>query len=217
VVTKAGIEDEAAGLVLSVITDRSVGVASLKDGELELMIQRRLFNHLDLDINMNDLDTDMKGVVARGKVLLFLDTKAQAADHYRVESRNVFMQPVIAFTPLQSVATYQADHQLQYSALKSKMPDNIHLLTLENWGKLTNNEVLVRFENFYQPDDESTVKAASQFNYNALGVLDGASGQQTNLIVGQRQPYASGTVKLEPQEMISLLFRVNRTLQPSSK
>jgi len=36
------IRDEAKGLHLSVVTDRSQGVASIKDGEIELMIHRRL-------------------------------------------------------------------------------------------------------------------------------------------------------------------------------
>lgn len=35
-------QDTASGNVLSVVTDRSQGGASLRDGELELMVHRRL-------------------------------------------------------------------------------------------------------------------------------------------------------------------------------
>ena len=82
-----------------VLTDRSVGVSSLHDGQIELMVHRRLFDDKRTDISVNDLDLDGKGVIARGKFLVFFDEQVNQADHIHSTSRQLLLQPIMAFIP----------------------------------------------------------------------------------------------------------------------
>jgi Glycosyl hydrolases family 38 C-terminal beta sandwich domain len=40
---------------------------------------------------------------------------------------------------------------LQWSSLKGRLPDNVHLLTLEQWVA---GSVLIRFEHFFEKDED---------------------------------------------------------------
>ena len=166
---------------------------------------------------MNDKDVDGKGVVARGKIFLFLSNKQEAADNLRRENRDVFMQPIVSFNPISNIAEYKTAHKTDFTALKAKLPDNVHLLTLENWGNVKNNEVLVRFENFYQPTDQSKLNAAAQLSLDVFSSVNIEHVAKTNLIVGKRQDLANKAVSLGPAEIGTYVFKVKRTVSHSGK
>lgn len=99
------IRDEAKGLQLTVLADRSVGASSIEDGQAEMMLHRRQFNGAG-DIPMNDVDIDGKGVVTRGRMFVFLSTN-QETDNYRQLSQDLFMQPVVAFYTVDQADLYK--------------------------------------------------------------------------------------------------------------
>lgn len=215
--TLAALRDEETHTAeLLLIPDRSVGVSSLKDGELEVMIHRRQFPEDGLWIIPDDKDVDGKGITTRGKILLFLNDKAVAdseADVNRQASREIFMQPIVALNPVDDVEAYRKDHNLHFSALKAPLPDNIHLLTLETWGPVQNNEVLVRFENFYQPTDVSKLAAEAKLSLdNLFAGLQIESVQQTNLAGGHPIALTSKEISIRPGEIETLILKVKRTL-----
>lgn len=84
-----------------------MGASSQEDGQLELMLHRRLFDRKTTDIPVDDRDLDGKGVVARGKVFMFLSEKSVAADSYRPMSQFLFMQPLIAFSAINNFTAYR--------------------------------------------------------------------------------------------------------------
>ena len=212
VTTRASIRDTTSGLQLSLLPDRSVGASSLKDGQLEFMIHRRLLDNLG-NINLNDHDVDGKGVVARGKVFLLLSTHSEVADQTRQLSRDIFMQPILGFSPIDDVSAYQAHHKVQFSALKKALPDNVHLLTLENRGNVHKNEILIRLENFYQPDDESKLTVESKLLIkNIFEGLTVEKVEKTNLVIGQKVVTASNEIDLRPQEIGTFVLGVKRTV-----
>lgn len=221
VTTATAIRDSADGLQLTVVPDRSVGAASEADGQLEVMLHRRLVERKGLDIGLNDKDVDGKGVVARGRLYLFLSSKSEAADNLRIQNRNVFMQPITAFVPLSNIADYRAKHNTEWTALKGTpstgLPENVHLLTLENWGPVGSNEVLVRFENFFQPSDASKWNAEAKIPMDAFAGLHVESAEKTNLVVGGRSKVALGDVHLGSQEIATFVYKVKRSVVHKGK
>lgn len=108
ITSRAILKDAQSGLEFSLLTDRSVGASSQEDGQLELMLHRRLFDRKTTDIPVDDRDLDGKGVVARGKVFMFLSEKSSAAaDNYRPLSQFLFMQPIIAFSAIDNFTQYR--------------------------------------------------------------------------------------------------------------
>ena len=105
--SRAILKEPESGLELTILTDRSVGAASLQDGQIELMIHRRLFDRKTTDIPLDEVDEDGKGVVARGKVFLYLSERQSSADNYRQMSQQIFMQPIMAFTPTDNITQYR--------------------------------------------------------------------------------------------------------------
>lgn len=95
----------------------------------------------------------------------------------------------------------------------------MHLLTLENWGNVSNNEVLVRFENFYQPDDASKLSAPASFNvanvFASLKPVDSLL-TQTNLVADSRHNVTSTQLSISPSQIETFLLKVNRTLSNNS-
>jgi lysosomal alpha-mannosidase len=148
---KIFIRDESKGMQMTVLTDRSQGGSSLTDGQLELMIQRRLTHALY--IGLNETGSDKKGIVITGKHYLFFKPINESAKLFRDLSQRLFMQPLITFSPLtQSETDYRNKFQTSYSALNKELPQNIHLLSLEQWKK---NQILVRLEHFYESVDNN--------------------------------------------------------------
>lgn len=107
ITSRAILKDAQTGLEFSLLSDRSVGASSQEDGQLELMLHRRLFDRKTTDIPVDDRDLDGKGVVARGKVFMFLSEKSAAADDYRPMSQYLFMQPIMAFSAINNFSQYR--------------------------------------------------------------------------------------------------------------
>ena len=162
--SKAFIRDEQKGLQLTVLTDRTEGGSSQSDGQLELMVHRRLLKVID--ISLNETGPDGKGLVVRGKHFVFFKAANESAKSYRDLSQRLFMSPLITFSPLtQSISDYQNKYKISYSGLNRDLPQNIHLLTLEKWKQ---NEILVRFEHFYESEDKNELSKATEIDLKDL-------------------------------------------------
>lgn len=129
------------------------------------------------------------------------------------------MQPITAFVPISNIADYKAKHNTEWTAVKSsaKFSDNVHLLTLENWGPVGKNEVLVRFENFFQPSDASKWNAEAKVPMDAFVGLTVESAEKTNLVVGGRSKAALGEVSLGSQEIATFVYKVKRSVVHKGK
>jgi len=189
----------------------------LQDGQIELMIHRRLFDTKTTDVPVDDLDLDGKGVVARGKVLLFLDNEQEVAINYRPTSQYIFMQPVIGFNAVDNITKYRNEHRMQFSGLKSPLPDNVHLLTLQNWGDLHSNEVLVRFENFFESSDQSPMASLANFSLDIFENLQMGRLSQSNLVGGSRSVKSDPFASLHPQDIATFVYQAKRNPTPSGR
>jgi len=57
---------------------------------------------------------------------------------------------------------------MQWSAVKRALPDNVHLLTLEQWDAGT---VLLRLEHFYAKDEDPTLSQPAKVQLKVYDVL----------------------------------------------
>ena len=60
------------------------------------------------------------------------------------------------------------DGALQWSGLKRRLPDNVHLLTLEQWDAGT---VLLRLEHFYAKDEDPVLSQPAKVQLKVCAFL----------------------------------------------
>ncbi|KAH6921433.1 hypothetical protein HPB50_000150 [Hyalomma asiaticum] len=138
------IEDQAKDLRMMILPDRPEGGTSMRNGHLELMLHRRhsTIDDLGLPETIQEDGVDGQGVVARGTHRLFLGTPAEGRELMRPLALQLVYRPVILF-----------------SALRTPLPSDVHVLTLE---KLGGSQVLLRLEHL------AVTEATAQVNVTRL-------------------------------------------------
>lgn len=130
---------------LTVLTDRSEGGTSLVEGEVELMLHRRLLcdDAFGVGEALNE-SANGQGLVARGKHRVIIGKDKG------IIKKNVLgmhLSPTVLFSDATNI---QYDEWLkmnnEYSWLDKDLPNGVHLLTLEPW----NSKLLIRFENYLE-------------------------------------------------------------------
>lgn len=155
VTSKLYIEDLQKNIRLSIFTDRAQGGTSLLDGTVDIILHRRIFTD-DAGISAWLNETEYgRGVIVRGKHHLYL-SKADYRPNKVFEkkfAKELELAPT-AFTSLhQSYYNISYDRWFkeinEYSALRTKLPVGVHILTLEKW----NDQLLLRLENYLEKSD----------------------------------------------------------------
>ncbi|XP_074600308.1 lysosomal alpha-mannosidase-like isoform X2 [Brevipalpus obovatus] len=145
----------ADGLQLVILTDRSHGGSSLRDGSVEVMIHRRLLHDdaFGVDEALNETGIDGRGLVTVGKLFMNIANLTNSNLLHREHAQRIYMSPLITFALYENLEEYINDYKTSSSFLSSDFPDNIHLLSLE---MLNSNEWLIRLEHFFQSVDDPT-------------------------------------------------------------
>ncbi|XP_053673637.1 lysosomal alpha-mannosidase-like [Anopheles nili] len=160
VTAKITIED--ATHRLSVLTDRAQGGSSLQDGQLELMVHRRLLKDDRFGVGEALNETQYgAGLVARGKHWLTFGASSrnkslaytQAAKERFLQNK-VHLPSWVFVSPSGGIAyeDYLNRFEKNHSFLSNALPMNVHLLTLEPWKDGT---VLLRFEHLFEKDEDT--------------------------------------------------------------
>ncbi|KAF2976533.1 hypothetical protein EK904_014353 [Melospiza melodia maxima] len=128
-VQTAYIEDDSTRLML--LAERAHGVSSQGNGQVEVMLHRRLWNNLEWDLT-NNLTLNDSSVV-RPVIWLVLGSKAVTNTLYRTSGLALEHRPVVMFGALSGEDTPKLPRQLQENSvhdLPVTVPPNIHLQTL---------------------------------------------------------------------------------------
>ncbi|KAM7022024.1 epididymis-specific alpha-mannosidase [Passerculus sandwichensis] len=128
-VQTAYIEDDSTRLML--LAERAHGVSSQGNGQVEVMLHRRLWNNLEWDLN-NNLTLNDSSVV-RPVIWLVLGSKAVTNTLYRPSGLALEHRPVVMFGALSGEDTPKLPRQLQENSvydLPVTVPPNLHLQTL---------------------------------------------------------------------------------------
>ncbi|XP_034666350.1 lysosomal alpha-mannosidase [Drosophila subobscura] len=135
------IQDEHKRITL--LNDRSQGGTSLKDGELELMLHRRLLNDdafgVGEALNEEQFGT---GLIARGKLFLILNAVPEnPACTERLTQQELHL-PFYKFFSQANTVPSIVQHMIPDF---TDFPESIELLSLEPYST---NKILIRVENF---------------------------------------------------------------------
>ena len=174
---------------LTILTDRSQGGASISDGEVEIMVHRRVLNDDSLGVSepLNDTGSDQRGLRVRGQFSMVFNTTAFSARLHRDLAHQINTQPLVTFTTTSKKAlNKQAKQSLKalanWNALSVSLPENIHLLTLDRDSydddDKTQNSFILRLEHFYELNEDAelsqqvTVNLQTVFakSFNLIGV-----------------------------------------------
>ncbi|KAF4397582.1 hypothetical protein G4B88_027322 [Cannabis sativa] len=138
---------------LSVLVDRSVGGSSLVDGQIELMLHRRLLHDDSRGVGevLNEtvcvLDK-CEGLTIQGKFYVKIDPLGEGAKWRRTTGQEIYSPLLLAFTE-QEGNEYLNSHVSTFSGFDSlyALPNNIALITLQ---ELANGKVLIRLAHLYE-------------------------------------------------------------------
>ncbi|KAL3687509.1 hypothetical protein R1sor_013818 [Riccia sorocarpa] len=157
----------------SVLVDRAVGGASLKDGELEVMLHRRLL--IDDGRGVSDILNETvctgepevcEGLTVQGVYYLQASSKTEAPKWRRSYGQEILSPLQLSFTVLES-AKENVGPALEFSLVASdySLPPNVALITLQ---ELEDDEILFRLAHLYQVGEDKTLSAVASVDTQAL-------------------------------------------------
>ncbi|KAI3463535.1 hypothetical protein Pfo_020198 [Paulownia fortunei] len=148
---------------LSVLVDRSVGGSSIADGEVEIMLHRRLLydDGRGVDEALNEtvcvLDT-CSGLTVQGKYYLRFDPLGEGSKWRRSFGQEIYSPFLLAFTEQDDKWTNFPIPTFSAMDPSYSLPDNVAILTLQ---ELEDGTVLLRLAHLYEvgEDKDLSVKA----------------------------------------------------------
>ncbi|XP_016017648.2 lysosomal alpha-mannosidase isoform X4 [Rousettus aegyptiacus] len=138
---------------LTVLTDRSQGGSSLKDGSVELMVHRRLLKDDRRGVGEPLLENGSgSGLWVRGRHLVLLDKARTAAVRHRLQAEKELLAPQVVLAQGSGTPYHPGvKPRRQFSGLRRELPPNVHLLTLARWGRET---LLLRLEHQFAVQED---------------------------------------------------------------
>ncbi|CAF4919031.1 unnamed protein product, partial [Rotaria sp. Silwood1] len=154
-VTGIMIKDEKQDLQMSIITDRAQGGGSIKDGQVEIMIHRRVLTDDSLGVSetLNELGIDGQGLVIRGRHLLSIAKPDDNMKFFREYALKSVWRPIIAF---RSDFNDQPLDYKTWSLLNTELPPQVNILTIEPLShEKSILTILFRIEHIYDRNEHS--------------------------------------------------------------
>ncbi|XP_062151727.1 probable alpha-mannosidase At5g13980 [Alnus glutinosa] len=155
----------------SVLVDRSVGGSSIVDGQIELMLHRRLL--LDdsrgvaeaLNETVCVLDKCM-GLTIQGKFYFRFDPLGEGAKWRRTFGQEIYSPLLLAFAE-QDGDNWMNSHVASFSGIESSysLPDNIAILTLQ---ELDDGKVLLRLAHLYELGEDRDLSVMTSVELKKL-------------------------------------------------
>ncbi|KAK0079162.1 hypothetical protein PV326_008900 [Microctonus aethiopoides] len=171
VTAKIYLEDKIKQLRLSVLNDRAQGGTSMIDGQLELMLHRRLLNDDAFGVGeaLNEKAFG-KGLVVRGTHYLIASDLNDITSAELLEKSltvQLALRPWIFFAAIPNISFNQLPnlYQLQTSSLRKKLPPQVHILTYEPWK---DGKVLLRLEHLFEVGQAGALSAPVEVDITDL-------------------------------------------------
>jgi lysosomal alpha-mannosidase len=167
------------GNQLTILTDRSQGGSSLRDGEIELMVQRRLLKDDGFGVGepMNETESDYYGARV-GKGITYIGTERvvfapinASAQLHRLQQELLTFAPVLTFAPFSgAVSDFIKAHKSSYSGITTVLPPQVHLLTLADNRFYTSDpsSLLIRLAHKYEVGEDPVLSKPATVDLEAL-------------------------------------------------
>ncbi|XP_058003498.1 probable alpha-mannosidase At5g13980 isoform X2 [Hevea brasiliensis] len=155
----------------SVLVDRALGGSSLVDGQIELMLHRRLL--LDdsrgvaeaLNETVCVLD-QCKGLIIQGKYYFRIDPLGEGANWRRTFGQEIYSPLLLAFAE-EDGDNWMNSHVTTFSGIDSSysLPDTVAVITLQ---ELDNGKVLLRLAHLYQIGEDNNYSVMTSVELKKL-------------------------------------------------
>ncbi|XP_030485943.2 alpha-mannosidase [Cannabis sativa] len=152
---------------LSVLVDRATGGASIADGQLELMLHRRMIKDdsrgvgeaLDERVCVEDT---CEGLTVRGNYYVSINQPGAGASWRRTTGQEVYSPLLLAFTH-EKIEDWKASYSTKETSFNSNysLPLNVALITLQ---ELDDGSVLLRLAHLYEVGEDP--------NYSKLATVE---------------------------------------------
>lgn len=165
------VQDKLANVQLSVLTDRSQAAASLRNGEMELMIHRRLLadDNRGVQEPLNETIGGMSpyptyersgdGITVTGKHYLLLSKLSEGMKETRTMMDEAY-QPFQLFFAKESSSMNNANLNIIENI---NLPVNVQLVTFE---KMTQSSILIRFAHQFAINEDPVLSKSVSINLN---------------------------------------------------
>jgi hypothetical protein len=152
-----GASASGAAVTVAVAVDRSEGGTSLVDGQLELMVHRRMLHDDGRGVgeNLNEPGADGRGLIVRGQHLLVAAPAAQASAIRPLQLAALALPATVrAFASLGALspAQWRAAYASRAGLLAAPLPDNVHLATVH---ALSDSSLLLRLAHAYETGEDA--------------------------------------------------------------
>ncbi|KAG7212847.1 hypothetical protein KM043_002203 [Ampulex compressa] len=169
--SKMSLKDEDKHLKLSALVDRAQGGSSINDGEMEIMLHRRLLRDDAFGVGEALNETAFgTGLIVRGTHYLF-GGSTKKLDALTLKEKNLALELELRSWPLvmpiehDAINTWCNMSKLQNSALAKVLPPNVHILTLEPWKDGT---LLLRLEHIFEVGEALQLSQPVEVNIQDL-------------------------------------------------
>eukprot|EP01100_Stratorugosa_tubuloviscum_P014870 TRINITY_DN81_c0_g2_i1.p1 TRINITY_DN81_c0_g2~~TRINITY_DN81_c0_g2_i1.p1 ORF type:complete len:1006 (+),score=459.80 TRINITY_DN81_c0_g2_i1:78-3095(+) len=159
----AFIRDQQFDSQLTIVTDRSCGGGSIKSGQLEVMLHRRL------------LVDDFRGVgeplneteQIRTTQFVHINNQSNSSNLLRTSMLLNNNAPILTFGSVDSglINDWINNYQLQFNPLVKDLPANVHLMTFK---PLANGEILLRLHNIYAVGEDAQLSKSVSIDLSNL-------------------------------------------------
>ena len=165
------LQDMDDGRTFTVLTDRSEGVSSIHNGEMEVMIHRRLLvdDARGVGEPLNETGQPNSGDSQEGLIvyplhLLQIESKESAALHYRTQALRLAHPLQLYFSQQQSADEYRQSCHVEWN-VTSDLPANLHIL---NFRVLSDSEYLLRFTHLFAIGEDAELSKPVTFDMQQL-------------------------------------------------
>ncbi|CAL9037049.1 probable alpha-mannosidase At5g13980 [Musa acuminata AAA Group] len=142
---------------LSVLADRAIGGTSLVDGQVELMLHRRLLHDDSRGVAeaLNEVvcvEIECEGLAIQGKLYIRVDPLGEGAHWRRSTGQQIYSPLLIAFSE-EHEGNWSNFHITTFSMLDHSysLPENVALITLQ---ELEDGSVLLRLGHLYEVGED---------------------------------------------------------------
>ena len=184
--TGIALADQSGGLGLSILNDRSQGGASLNDGELELMLHRRLTMDDGRGVGepLSEPGLDGKGLITTGVHYVQLGKyDDMLVKNTRTLQQRVYSPLHWSLAPLSgTVQQYLSSHNTQFTFLQTPLPYQVELMTAYAQA---DGSVLVRLAHNFGVDEFESNYASVSVDLATLFVVSPKSVVEKSLTNNQ--------------------------------
>ncbi|KAJ4794961.1 Alpha-mannosidase [Rhynchospora pubera] len=163
------IQDESKEL--SVLVDRSVGGSSISDGQIELMLHRRLLvddaRGVDEALNETVCTNDgCAGLVIQGKYYTKIDPIGEGAKWRRTFGQEIYSPLLLAFSEMDG-GNWGSSHVSNFTVMDPSynLPDNVALVTLQ---ALDDGSVLLRLAHLYEVGEDKDLSVMASVDLKKM-------------------------------------------------